>query len=331
MFDEFSVVSTAISSFNNAALYNPLFFAIGLLALPLFIVVYIYGKDLVQKIGWAKKDTERKICFFSALILMLWLLIFGGNYAVIRDGISLLSTMIAIILFLLTVFVTKRAIALKYIEKISGKKTRWFVFGFLILAAVFSAAHTWTGILLQISAILCGMIIGSRIKKEFSDMFVVTCLFGFVTVLILMQPEYFRFGQLGNLTLVHIISLLFVGFSAITALVTKYTNARSRIYASAYIKLKWLFRILSLLALVLFVSTESVPVFIGILVVTALSEMLTIYHSTGNFQNVSKKSFALLLISFGVLIICPVITSLGILYLTEYTDKWKTTDFTGLL
>ena len=331
MFSEFSIASTAVSSFNNAALYNPLFFAIGFLTLPLLFIAYIYGKDFIAKIGWTKKDTEKNVCFFSALILMLWLLIFGGNYAVIRDGISLLPLMIAFILFGLTVFVIKRAISLKYIEKISGSKVRWIVFGFLLVATVFSAMHTWTGVLLQVSAILCGMIIGSRTKTEKSDVSILALVFGWVSVLILMQPEYFRFGQLGNLTLVHIATLLLIGFFAVTTLVAKYMPARSKIYKSAYIKLKWLFRILTFLALVLFVSTESVPVFIGILIVVCMSEMLTIYHSSGNFCSVSKKAFAALLIGFGILIMCPVISMLGVLYLTEQTDKWKLADFTDLL
>ena len=331
MFNDFSIASTAISSFNNAALVSPLFFASAILALPLFFVVYLYGGDFMAKIGWRKNEVEHKTGFFSLAFLMVWLLIFGGNYAVIRDGISLLPTMIALVLFGLTIVITQQSIKQKYIEKITDKKTELFVFGTLFLLTAFSAMPTWFGILLQLSAVLCGIIIGSRIKKEIALIPATTVLFGFVTVLILMQPEFFRFGQLGNLTLIHLIAIMLTGFCAVTVLATKYTNARSKIYDSAYIKLKWLFRIISVLALVLFVSTESVPVFIGLLVSTALLEMVTIYHGSNNLAAVSKKAWALLLICFGIITICPVISSLGILYMTQETNGLKLSDFSRLL
>ncbi len=332
MFNEFSIASTAVSSFNNAALVNPLFLASSILMLPLFFLIYLYGNDFITRIcGWHKNEIEHKSGFFSLTFLMFWLLIFGGNYAVIRDGISLLSNMISIVLFCLTIILTQQSIKQKYIDKIKNKKTEICVFGTLLILAGFSAIHTWFGILLQISAIVCGIIIGSRINRQISLIPAVAVLFGFVTILILMQPEYFRFGQLGNLTLIHLAAVVLTGFFAITALVTRYTNARSKIYENAYIKLKWLFRIISLLGLVLFVSTESVPVFIGMLISLALLEMLTIYHSSNKFENISKKSWALLLMVFGMITICPVITALGLICLMMKTDSLKLSDFSNLL
>ena len=332
MFDEFSIASTAISSFNNAALANPLFFASALLMLPLFFIVCLYGNDFVSKIlRWNKGEIENKIGFFSLAVLMIWLLIFGGNYAVIRDGISLLPSMIAIVLFVLTIILTQQCIKQKYTSKIHDKKTEIFILGILLILGGFSAMHTWFGVLLQLSALLCGIIIGSRITKQIALTPAIPCLFGFVTILILMQPEYFRFGQLGNLTFIHLAAILLTGFFAITSLVTRYTNARSKIYESAYIKLKWLFRIVSFLALVLFVSTESVPVFVGLLTSLSLLEMLTIYHGQTKLEKVSKKSWALLLVCFGIITICPVITSLGLIYLIEETNDLKCSDFTHLL
>lgn len=332
MFNEFSIVSTAVSSFNNAALVNPLFFASAILMLPLFFMVYLYGNDFITRIcGWHKSELEHKIGFFSLVFLMFWLLIFGGNYAVIRDGISLLPSMIAIVLFVLTIILTQQCVKQKYTEKIKDKKAQFFVFGTLLILVGFSAPHTWFGILLHLSAIICGMIIGSRINKQIALTPAVACVFGFVAILILMQPEYFRFGQLGNLTLIHLAAVLLTGFFAITALVTRYTNARSKIYDSAYIKLKWLFRIVSILGLVLFVSTESVPVFIGLLISLTLLEMLTIYHGSNKFENTSKKSWALLLVFFGLISVCPVITAMGLIYLITETDNLKLSDVKGLL
>jgi hypothetical protein len=331
MFNDLSIVSTAVSSFNNAALYNPLFFALGLLMLPLYFIVYIYGNDFIAKIGWKKNEIENKTAFFTSLFLTLWLLIFGGNYAVIRDGISLLPLMISAVLFVLFVLIMQKSLQQKYIEKISDKKTRWFVLGGLLLLAAFSAEHTWYGILLQVSAVLCGLMVGCRIKKDIVLVPTISVILGLMTMLILMQPEYFRFGQLGNLTFVHMASILFVGFCSLNVLIPRYVDSKSKIRESAYIKLKWLFRILSILALLLFLSTESVPVFIGLMFVVSVLEMLNIYHSKSNFKSVSKKAWSLLLIGFGIITICPVISSLGIIYALSETDGLKLSDFKGLL
>lgn len=332
MFNDFSIASTAISSFNNAALYNPLFFGVGLiLMLPLFFMVYLYGNEFIAKLGWKKSEVGNKSAFWTTVFLALWLMIFGGNYAVIRDSISLLSPLVSFVLFVLMLLITQQSCRLKYVEILANTKIKWLVFGTLLILAGFSAEHTWHGILLNVSAVLCGMIVGCRIKKEISLVPVVSVMLGFVTTLILMQPEYFRFGQLGNLTFIHLASVLFVCFCAVNVLVARYTKAKSRIYESAYIKLKWLFRIVSVLALLLFLSTESVPVFIGLMISVALLEMLTIYHGKNSVESLSKKSWGLLLFGFGVITICPVISALGIIYMMSETNGVKLSDFTGLL
>ena len=219
----------------------------------------------------------------------------------------------------------------KQSEKVYNKKSRWLLFiGFLLLAA-FSAMPTWWGILLQISAIVCGMIVGDRLHKNIPDLLASCTVMGIVTGLLLMQPEYFRFGQLGNLTFLHLAALLITGLFGITTIVAKYTNARSKIHQSAYIKLKWLCRIMALLALILFVLTESVPIFVGLMGVCALSEMLTIYHGKNIPEHIYKQSFAMFLISFGIIIICPFITMLGIIYMADITPKFNIKDFTNLL
>lgn len=330
MFDEILIVDTAVSSFNNAALFNPYFFAVGLLSLPLFYIIYLYGRDILTRLQW-NKDTGVKIGFWSVVSLVLWLLLFGGNYAVIRDGISSLPLMIAIVLFVSMVYITKQSIKLNYLDFFKTKKSAWGMFLLLFLLAVLSAKPDLYGILLQTSAIFCGIVVGSRLHKNISDLFISTLVFGITTGLILMQPEYFRFGQLGNLTLLHLAGLILTGFFAVTVLVSKYIHAKSKIYESAYIKLKWLCRIIAALALVLFGLTESVPVFVGLLFVLGLSETLTVYHSKQISQMIWKRSWALMIICFGVLIMCPIISCLGVLYLSQFNEKFKIKDFIRLL
>ena len=331
MLNDILIATTAVSSFNNAALLNPLFFSAGLLALPLFFVVYLYGRDFVSRFGWNNQNTESQTGFWSSVFLMFWLLLFGGNYAVIRDSMSCLSLGLAVILFLLMIIVSNGMVRLKYMEKLRASKLKWVLFFVILLGAVFSGMMTWWGILLQISAILCGTIVGCRSKTNRSWVSLTTLIFAVTTTLILMQPEYFRFGQLGNLTLIHLVGVMIVGFFAVTTLVTKYTNARARIRQSVFIKLKWLFRILTLLALILFVATESVPVFIGLLMCVWLLEALSVYHSAKLSDVVYKQSWAMLMICFGVIIICPVISALGIVYLTFVSKQISVKDFSRLL
>ena len=330
MFNEFSIATTAISSFNNAALINPYFFAIAVLSLPLFYMIYIYAHDILSRLKW-ENNLEGKVGFWSVLFLTLWLLLFGGNYAVIRDGISLLPIAIAIVLFVSMIYVTNRAIKFNYLNFFKDKKTVLISFLLLLALTVFSAKPDLYGLLLQISAVFCGIIVGARLHKNISDIVISTIVFGMMAALILMQPEYFRFGQLGNLTIIHLGALFITGFFAVTTLITKYIKTKSKIYESAYVKLKWLFRIISALAAVLFVSTESVPVFLGLLAAVSLTEALTIYHSNKIQANISKYSWALTLISFGVLIMCPVISVLGMIYLVQLNKNIKTKDFLDLL
>lgn len=331
MFNEFSVLSTAISSFNNSALVAPFFFLSGILSVPLFLIVYLYGRDFVSKIGWGEQNLENQIGFWMSGIVLLWVLLFGGNYAVIRDGISLLPVVLSIVLFGLTILFVQTGKQLNYIEKIRHYKYRWLVLFALLFCAGFSAMPHWYNILLNVASVLCGIILGSRLRKNISVIPYSVMVSSVLLIAVLMQPEFFRFGQLGNLTTIHVLAMMITGFFAITCFATKYTNARQKIHESAYIKLKWLFRIMSLLALVLFFMTESVPVFIGLMIATMMSEMLYIYHSKGIKKDLYKQSFAWFIICFGIILVCPVVSAIGIVYLTFLQNLAKPKDFADLL
>ena len=331
MLNDVFVATTAVSSFNNAALLNPLFFSAGLLALPLFFMVYLYGRDFVSRFGWNNQNLEQKTVFWSLLCLMFWMLFFGGNYAVIRDSMSLLPVGLSCVLFLLMIVIANGVVGFRYLERLRDNKLGWFLLCVVVVGVLCSGIPTWWGMLLQLSAVVCGTIVGCRLKTNRSWVAMTALVFGLMTVLILMQPEYFRFGQLGNLTMIHLIGVMLTGFFAVTTLIAKYGNARSKIRNSAFVKLRWLLRIVALLALILFVSTESVPVFIGLLGSVGLLEVLSVYHSSKLSGVLFKQSLAMLMICFGVITICPVISAIGIIYLTFISDKIRAKDFVRLL
>ncbi|MBR5904502.1 MAG: hypothetical protein IKZ49_03130 [Alphaproteobacteria bacterium] len=331
MFDNLFIVSTAISAFNNNALVGPFFFAVGLLMIPMFLMVYVYGKDFVNKFGWNDKNIDNQSGLWIISSLVLWLFLFGGNYAVIRDGISLLPLILSAVLFGCIMFISQKILQLKYNEKIQNKKLQFYIFMAILLMAGFSAFPIWYAILLQISAVLCGMIIGSRMKKNISIIPFTTLICGIMLILVLMQPEYFRFGQFDNLTIVHVLSIIITGFLASVVLSTKYIKPRGRIHESAYIKLKWLCRIVSILGFVLFFMTESVPVFIGLLGALMVSEMLTIFHVKDINSSMYKQAWAYFMICFGIVLICPIISAIGIIYLSFMNKNTNIKDFLRLL
>ncbi|MBR3510789.1 MAG: hypothetical protein IKN73_01875 [Alphaproteobacteria bacterium] len=325
-----AIASTAISSFNNAALFSPLFLVVAVLMAPLFLMVYKYGKSFVSEYGWNKNNFENKIILWTSVITGLWLILFGGNYAVMRDSISLLPTFISFVLFCLTTIVFQQLSNLGYLQKIQCIKHKNLYALLCLLIVALSGVMTWWGVLLQISAVLCGMIVGCRLKRRVS-LFGLMSVLSVLVVLILMQPEYFRFGQLGNLTFIHLISVFITLFFVVTALVVKYVKTAGKIHDSAYIKLKWMFRIFSILALVLFILTESVPIFIGLLVCIGISECLTVYHSKNINNDIIKMSISLFLLCFGVITICPLISSLGIIYMLYNPNNIKAKDYIDLL
>lgn len=331
MLKENFIATTALSSFNNAALCSPFFATVGLLTLPLLWIVYLYAHDFESKFGWDNRTIDNKIGFWSTLFLSLWVMLCGGNYAVIRDSISWLPVLVGVILFVSMSVVVQKSIQLDYMKKIGGAKTRLFVFFMLVLMAGAAGwGNAWT-MLLQVSAVVCGIIFGLCVRKNISLVPVGVLLFLLMSVVVLMQPEFFRFGQLGNLTIVHLLAIVITGFFGISALTTKYVHARARIHHSAYIKLKWLFRIASLLALVLFISTESVPVFLGLVAAIGCLETLSIYHSKNIHENIYKQSFAWLVICVGVIIICPALSGVGVLYFASLARKAKASEFLALL
>ena len=197
--------------------------------------------------------------------------------------------------------------------------------GVLAIAMVpvgLSDTLNWWGPMLQIGAVIFGFIIGRRTKRQ---MRATTCALGIIlatTIGILMQPELWRFGQLGNLTPAHLIWILGVGILVAAAFALDTVNPRGRIHQSAYIKLKWLMRVVVALAMVLFLLTEAVPIFIGTIVMAFISFAMSIWHTESIPDELANQAIAWAIIAFGVLTGLVLVTSMGILwYATINCDK----------
>ena len=316
MIDESLVVQSAVSAFNNAALALPAFFWFGLLMTPLFFVVYKYGNRLMDMIGWTRSGLQSRIIKWVIIMSLIWLVLFGGNYVVLRDSETLLPFMTAAIATMGMIFVgdMTRNIPLPVWHNLT-RQQKWKLVGFsaLVLTIIgLTDTHKWWGPMLQIAAFLGGWWIGRRMKYKISDVPYVLAFIFLFTVMILMQPEFFRFGQLGNLTLLHLAGFFLVGAPIVGCVMLRNFKPQSKIYQSAYIKLKWMMRCLIVLAGCLFVMTESVPVFVGVCGLMAGLFWLKIIHADSVPSNLADRLTMLAIFAFGILTVMPVISCLAI-------------------
>ena len=288
MFDESLVVASAVSAFNNAAVVGPAFLWNAVLASPLFVAIYFFARHGMDKMGIRPYVTMARATFWTVVITALWVVLMGGNYSVLRDGVSLVPFVTAAVLFASCIFVgiNTRAIKLPiwYGSANASVRRRW-----IVNLAVFAICMVPCAIAVMLAT----------------------------TIAILMQPELFRFGQLGNLTPIHLVWVLGVGILAAAAMALDITNSRGRIHQSAYTKLKWLTRFVTVLCMVLFVLTEAVPVFIAAVISAFVQFSMAVWHATAVRDGLGARAMAWLMIAFGVLTGMVTVTAIGILLIAS--------------
>ena len=310
MLNDAVVVQSAVSAFNNAALWAPAFLWWAGLALPLFVVVWWCGGAIMQRVGWTDDNILGRVSIWTAGLTLVWLVLMGGNYGVLRDSLSVLPMMIAAIVFLTSLFVSShmRTRPLPHMNW-----WRWIVLLGVLVIVGLSDLHAWWGPLLQIGAIALGAVLGRVAKAEMRPISGTLLIALTTTVAILMQPEFFRFGQLGNLTVFHLGAILLLGMAAMGTIAVLNINARGAVRRGVFIKLKWLMRVSCALGAALFLLTEAVPVFIGTLVAMFVSFAMSVWHSDKFDARLGYMMFACALGLFGVITVMPVITVMGIL------------------
>lgn len=324
MFDPSLVVQSAASSFNNVAIAAPTFFWSAVLMLPVFALVYYFGNSVLSKIKgvgalfpkWQGFD----FLFFVEAFVLAWIVLLAGNYAVLRDTLTWMPYVIAVILFIVTAgFCQKlRGASTLMPERMQGVK--WgkllavIVFALVVLVVGLSGYPSWWGLILQAGAFVSGIVFGRFWHRSITSVSLMSVILFTLTTLILMQPEFFRFGQLGNLTIIHLFFIILTGLTAVALLAIRNFKPHSRISDSFFIKLKWVFRILIGLCVVLFVLTESVPVFLALAGLFFVSSVLSVWHAQSISDSLAAKLWGLLLCCFGIITMVPMITIIGLLY-----------------
>lgn len=312
MFDDVVIVQSAVSAFNNAALVEPAFLWWGFLAVPLMTLVWKFAPMINSMLGVNENNITARSGVGVAVMTFLWVVLFGGNYAVLRDGVSVLPFVVATIVFLTSLFVSSHLRDLP----VRGLNRRAKV-GLVILIVIMlglSDLRVWWGPLLQIGAFVAGTLLGRVARVAMRPVAGMVLIMFLVSVAMLMQPEFFRFGQLGNLTLVHLLFLMFVGVSGMAVVALNNVNPSGKIRHSAYVKLKWMMRFVTLLSMALFVLTESVPLFIAMCGAMLVLFMMSVWHAKSIPDKLMEKCLAIMMVMFGLITTMPVISAIGVLY-----------------
>ncbi len=339
MFQDTVVVSSAMSAFNNAAVVAPAFFWNAVLCTPLFVAIYLLGRFYGKKLGFGDFINSERVAFWSIVMIMLWTVLMGGNYDVLRDGVSLLPWVTAGILFFSCVFIGihTRAVPLPiwYGNARAGMRRRWWVnialFILLMVPVGFCDTLNWWGPILQIGAVCAGLLIGRYRHFHLRAIPCMVALMLAATVAVLMQPEFFRFGQLGNLTPIHLVGVLMTGILLAAALAVDIVPACGRIHKSAFVKLKWLVRFGTVLCMVLFLLTEAVPIFMAATFMAFVLFAMSMWHRESVSAGVCGKMICLGVIAFGILIEVPTITALGVFWLSIINSNENRSDARFLL
>lgn len=312
MFNDAIIVQSAISAFNNAALAAPAFLWSAVLTLPLYLIVWKFGNKIAEYLRWSRGNITMRAALWIVVITLGWIVLFGGNYGVLRDDTSTLPFMVAAIVFVSSLFIGSYTRDIRF----SGRENLIYV-AMVALALGLSDMHAWWGPLLQIGAAFGGFAVGRRAGVEMPAVPGVLLISGATVTAMLMQPEYFRFGQLGNLTWVHLLFVMAFGVLSAATVAVRNINTVGRIHESAYIKLKWMLRFVVALGVALFIMTESVPVFLGTSVAAFVLVALTVWHNTKLPEALGNRLFALSVIIFGIMVAMPVIVAIGIVYLVS--------------
>jgi hypothetical protein len=296
MLDTSLIVQSAAATFNNAALYGPEFFWSAVLALPIFAVFWIFADKL--------SEYKKYIPTGIIAVLGLWLLT-HGSYEALRNESSV-AIIVAMCLFAISAFAARRL----YDIKLNKFARPAIIAGIIVAAGLLGAPGIW-GFALQAGAVASGLCIGYILQKknyrEYPAEFVGFLLMAFVLAGIAMQPEFFRFGQLGRLTAMHILGLGAAGMIFAAHIVFKFIKPAGFLNKNMYKKAKILSRMLVFLGFALFAITESAMAFGIFIALFSAALWLSVRHAPkrADFSDIAADAWILSLGAFGLVANIP--------------------------
>jgi hypothetical protein len=139
---------------------------------------------------------------------------------------------------------------------------------------------------------------------------------GAISLGLVMQPEFFRFGKLGGLTAVHMVFLAAIAATIAINLALRVARPAGWLRESVYKKTKLLTRLAELLAAVLFILTESPIVFIAFGLTVFIAVFISAKHAARGpaaLAAAEDSSLKISLALFGILTGIPVLTCAAII------------------
>lgn len=329
MLENSLVVQSAISTFNNAALRAPDFFWLALLCLPVFAVFWIFAPQIADRFAQSPKDRMRAASTVAIAAIFVWILTHQG-FGTLRDGAgaSYVGTVLAVMLCACATFLSRRYYEWKpRLSQCFPKRKIWnFAAGLAVPAAAVAIAGAgaisagWQGMAMQAGAVAIGALSGYLLHwknaGESDPKMLVGALMFLGALGLVMQPEFFRFGQLGNLSVIHLIFLAATAAAISAYAVLGVFSPRGRPGVSAYKKIKLILRMLAALVLILFFTTESAAVFVLFAVMAAALAFVSVRHQpagkAGGAKGQRDDLWFLSLGLFGILAALPVLTAAAV-------------------
>jgi hypothetical protein len=272
-----TVLTTAASTFNNAALSAPWFLQTALVSIPLFIAAWLAHDRILEKMAPDAKKRPLTIRAWLFFMIALWAAFGVGNFAAVREVSSWVELLVPTILFFASWGAAFAAVRAGTVRATKWKKRIRMAAAVSLVAVVgLVGARNIAGAFLPMSALVMGFITGFysaryagpvNARTPFSYPVISSSLLMLAgAAAILIQPELFRFGQLGNLD-----AFQLAGFAAVAtiaplaivlSLMARVKRAKGFLNAAAHGRVMWLLRLVVLLSLVIFFITESIVTFI---------------------------------------------------------------------
>ncbi len=334
MLEESTVVQSAISSFNNMALFGPDFFWSAVLALPIFAIFWIMGNEIVARFMPNESKRRENISIVIISAITIWILSHGA-FGVLRDQ-SWVPVLSALVIFVCTTFITRRVAKLELKSFVKNekwqKRNRWILPLSVIILTGLTGEPTWMGFALNAVAsgigILSGLAMNKMKKQEYDSIFVIASLVTVITFAVAMQPEFFRFGQMGQLTITHIFALALFFKIASLYFITHWFKPRGKLSVGYYKKIMLISRLFQIITILLFVFTES-ALALGLFFATSLfSAFISVRHlpENSNLKNTETGLWNLIIGIFGIIINVPLFVCIAIvLWKINTPQKFITT------
>jgi len=327
MFEEFFITSSAISTFNNAALLAPEFLYMAILAIPLFYIAWIMTPEILARFLPNPKIRENQIALLTVIVIFIWT-VTHQNFGVLRAE-SFVGILNAIIMCGSMVFLSRRYYESEwrpaFARPVAGLRryARYFIVpaSIMIIVGLFAIQSGWAGVMLQMGAVGIGILSGWLLQRknaaERDVKFLTAALMAMVSYGLIMQPEFFRFGQFANLTFVHILGLLIVA-SLIALFFALYFFRPRGYFKKLHFERVQILTIaaLSLVTVVLLI-TESALLFLAFAGVIFGYSVIAIAHfkksKADELQKLKTDVWIVSLFAFGILATLPVLSFAAIL------------------